>query len=153
MVLGDADPVVPQLLGIPRALDHSAKGAQARVAVVGTGRHRPLPRQVGRSVVPTVFKIRHLHFAPPPLSGYACRYSPRAGRRRAATRPRDTCRGAFDALPAGPSKSPAPAPLSRRPRPAIGPLAHFGSRPMFLHMLREGGRWNGMLNCFGTGET
>jgi hypothetical protein len=38
MVLGDDDPVEPQLLGIPAALDHAAKGAQARLAVV---RRRP----------------------------------------------------------------------------------------------------------------
>src|SRR6516165_2385187 len=87
VVLGDADPVEPQLLDIPAALDHAAKGAQARLAVVRAGRHRPLPRQVGRRVVAAVFEIRDLHFGASPLSGYGCRYSTRARRRRAATPP------------------------------------------------------------------
>src|ERR1700737_5232825 len=87
MVLGDADPVKPQFLDVPAALDHAAKGAQACLAVVGAGRHRPLPRQVRGCVVATGFEIRDLHLGASPFSGYGCRYSPRARRRRAVAPP------------------------------------------------------------------
>jgi|SRR6516162_481117 len=71
MVLGDADPVEPQFLGIPAALDHAAKGARTRLAVIGAGRHRPLPRQVRGRVVAPGFEIRGLHFGASPGSAGA----------------------------------------------------------------------------------
>jgi hypothetical protein len=40
----------------------SPRRYQARLAVVGAGRHRPLPRQVRGCVVAAGFEIRDLHF-------------------------------------------------------------------------------------------
>src|SRR3984893_6357648 len=87
MMLGDADPVEPQFLDVAAALDHAAKGAQARLAVVGAGRHRPFPRKVRGRVVAAGFEIGDLHFGASPFSRYGYRYSPRARQRRAAAPP------------------------------------------------------------------
>src|SRR6516225_523569 len=113
MVLGDADPVEPQLLDIPAALDHAAKGAQARLAVVDTGRHRPFPRQVRGRVVAAGFEIRDLHFGVSPLSGYGCRYNPRARQRRAAAPPART--GAAPAVWRGRQARPGPSTIRAGP--------------------------------------
>src|SRR4029077_7087866 len=67
MVLGDADPVEPQSLDVPAALDHATKGARACLAVVGAGRHRPFPRQVRGRVIAAGFEIRDLHFGTSPF--------------------------------------------------------------------------------------
>src|SRR5215472_6413245 len=87
MMLGDADPVEPQFLDIPAALDHAVKGAQTRLAVIGAGGHRPLPREVRGRIVAAGFEIRDLHFGASPFSGSGCRYSPRARLRRAGAPP------------------------------------------------------------------
>src|SRR6516165_4778308 len=85
MMFGDADPVEPQFLGISGALNHASKGARARVAVVGAGRHRPLPRQIRGRVVAAGFEIRGLHLCTSPVQRVSCGYNPRARRRQAAT--------------------------------------------------------------------